>query len=232
MEDRKLAIQIENLIYKWPKQNRNLLNISSINIYEGEQIFLVGPSGSGKSTLLNLIAGILVPNQGTIKIRDIVINELPGYKRDLYRVNHIGFIFQQFNLIPYLSIEENVLLPCLLSCRREQNEPGPVKEKARQLLEELDLPQDIWNKKVRQLSIGQQQRVAAARALIGRPDIIVADEPTSSLDYNRRVSFLKVLMKQCSQQNTTLLFVSHDLNLASQFSRTINLTEINSECHG
>ena len=91
MEDRKLAIQIENLIYKWPKQNRNLLNISSINIYEGEQIFLVGPSGSGKSTLLNLIAGILVPNQGTIKIRGIVINELPGYKRDLYRVNHIGF---------------------------------------------------------------------------------------------------------------------------------------------
>ena len=150
----------------------------------------------------------------------------------MYRVNHIGFIFQQFNLIPYLSIEENVLLPCLLSCRREQNEPGPVKEKARQLLEELDLPQDIWNKKVRQLSIGQQQRVAAARALIGRPDIIVADEPTSSLDYDRRVSFLKVLMKQCSQQNTTLLFVSHDLNLASQFSRTINLTEINSECHG
>ena len=220
MEDRKLAIQIENLIYKWPKQNRNLLNISSIT------------SGSGKSTLLNLIAGILVPNQGTIKIRGIVINELPGYKRDLYRVNHIGFIFQQFNLIPYLSIEENVLLPCLLSCRREQNEPGPVKEKARQLLEELDLPQDIWNKKVRQLSIGQQQRVAAARALIGRPDIIVADEPTSSLDYDRRVSFLKVLMKQCSQQNTTLLFVSHDLNLASQFSRTINLTEINSECHG
>ena len=164
---------------------------------------------------------------GSIRIGDVTISDLPGYRRDLYRVSHIGFIFQQFNLIPYLSIEENVLLPCLLCSGREQNEQGSVKQRVKQLLSELDLPEDSWGKKVRQLSIGQQQRVAAARALIGRPELIVADEPTSALDYDRRISFLDVLMKQCRQQNTTLLFVSHDLNLAPQFSRTVDLNEIN-----
>ena len=189
------AIKIDKLTFRWPKQKEDLLDIPSLEISRGEQIFLAGPSGSGKSTLL--------------------------------KVSHIGFIFQQFNLIPYLSIEENVLLPCLLCSGREQNEQGSVKQRVKQLLSELDLPEDSWGKKVRQLSIGQQQRVAAARALIGRPELIVADEPTSALDYDRRISFLDVLMKQCRQQNTTLLFVSHDLNLAPQFSRTVDLNEIN-----
>lgn len=221
------AIKIDKLTFRWPKQKEDLLDIPSFEISCGEQIFLAGPSGSGKSTLLNLIAGILTPRSGSIRIGDVTISDLPGYRRDLYRVSHIGFIFQQFNLIPYLSIEENVLLPCLLCSGREQNEQGSVKQRVKQLLSELDLPEDSWGKKVRQLSIGQQQRVAAARALIGRPELIVADEPTSALDYDRRISFLDVLMKQCRQQNTTLLFVSHDLNLAPQFSRTVDLNEIN-----
>lgn len=220
------AILIENLIYKWPKQKNNLLEIAKLEIKKGEQIFLVGPSGSGKTTLLNLISGILIPNKGNISIDGILINKLSSYKRDLYRVNHIGFIFQQFNLIPYLSIEENVLLPCLLSNERNSHESN-AKEQTKRLLLELDLPQELWSKKVRQLSIGQQQRVAAARALLGKPSIIIADEPTSSLDYDRRISFLQLLLKQCQQQNTTLLFVSHDLTLSNQFTRTINIKDLN-----
>lgn len=224
------AVFLERLRYIWPGQRQATLSIPQLRIDRGEQVFISGPSGSGKSTLLGLVAGILTASSGKVFVDGVDLGRLGGGERDRFRGDHVGFIFQQFNLIPYLSILENVLLPCRLSPLRAKRASGQgttLQEAAEQLLERLDLAPDLWGRKVTRLSEGQKQRVAAARALIGRPSLLIADEPTSSLDADRREVFLHLLLRECREAGSSLLFVSHDRELAGQFARTLLFAELN-----
>ncbi len=226
----KFAIDISGLSFAWDGRD-SILKIGSVQINRGERVFIEGPSGSGKSTLLSLIAGVIAPQEGKIIVNGTHLNALSGADRDRFRADHIGFIYQMFNLIPYLSVVENVTLPCRFSQRRREQSAGrssTIEKEAMRLLNILgmDGARDI-NKPATDLSVGQQQRVAAARALIGRPEIIIADEPTSSLDTDHRKAFIRLLFKECDRGKTTLVFVSHDRSLEKLFDRTIRLNDIN-----
>ena len=225
-----VAIALENVRFRWHKRLAPVLEIPSLSIATGERVFLHGPSGSGKSTLLGLLGGVLLPETGSVSLLGQEITAKNGLARDRFRADHIGFLFQQFNLVPYLSVLDNVLLPCRFSlCRRERatsagDTGGDV---AKKLLGQLDLAESLWQRKASDLSVGQQQRVAMARALIGRPEIIIADEPTSALDAERQAAFLDMLLQACDDTSATLLFVSHDRRLATQFTREMALPAVN-----
>lgn len=172
----------------------------------------------------------MLPQAGSITVLGQLLSTLSAARRDTFRAEHIGFIFQMFNLIPYLSVVDNVLLPCRFSNRRKHNietRSSSLKDEAMRLLDHLDLHEEILQRPVTELSVGQQQRVAAARALIGGPELVIADEPTSSLDADRRAGFLQLLLQECAEQNTTLIFVSHDSSLEPFFDRGIRLGDIN-----
>lgn len=209
------------------QEGQPVLDIKELEIKKGEKVFLHGPSGSGKSTLLNLFAGVLTPSQGSVKIIETSLQWLSQSKRDQFRGDHIGFIFQRFNLINYLSIAENISLPCRTSKKRKQNLKGSMETEITRLVDHLNLTPYI-NKTVSKLSVGQQQRVAVARALIGAPEIIIADEPTSSLDDDVTDKFIELLLKECNEKQTTVIFVSHDKRLSKHFNREIVLKDINS----
>ena len=225
------AIEISDLRFTWPGDVVPVLKIAYLQIHPGERIFIQGPSGSGKSTLLHLLAGVVVPQEGVVRVNGSRMNALNGSKRDRFRADHIGYIHQMFNLIPYLSVIENVTLPCRFSTRRKERATtgsGGYQEDAMRLLNHLGLDgANVINKPVIELSVGQQQRVAAARALIGTPEILIADEPTSSLDADRREAFIQLLFAECKRDKTTIIFVSHDTGLADFFDRTIRLSTIN-----
>ncbi|WP_017328010.1 ABC transporter ATP-binding protein [Synechococcus sp. PCC 7336] len=229
------AIALTDLKYSWRKNSKPLLDIPSLRIESGKTIFVEGPSGSGKSTLLSLLAGVITPQQGTVAVLDRRIDRMSGPHRDQFRADRIGFIFQMFNLIPYLSVVDNVTLPCRFSRRRRQqaqHQSADLKAEALRLLEHLDMAKpELLKQPVSYLSVGQQQRVAAARALMGAPELIVADEPTSSLDRDRREAFIRLLFAECDRERSTLVFVSHDRTLARLFDRTIHLAEINRAGH-
>ncbi|MFH0934485.1 MAG: ABC transporter ATP-binding protein [Pseudomonadota bacterium] len=223
-----LALQINDLRFGYPGE-ANCLNIDAFQVAAGERIFLYGPSGSGKSTLLGLIGGVLQVRHGNLILLGQDLSTMHSAMRDRMRADHIGFIFQQFNLIPYLSVIENVLLPCRFSGRRRQllrSGGTSPRIEARRLLARLHLD-GIEHTPVTRLSVGQQQRVAAARALIGKPEIIIADEPTSSLDADRQSDFLELLLGECSANDSALIFVSHDRRLATHFHREVALPSIN-----
>jgi putative ABC transport system ATP-binding protein len=224
-------IDINNLQFGWRSNAAPVLGIDNLTIEPGERVFIEGPSGSGKSTLLNLLAGVVTPQQGKLKVLGRHLGELSGAARDRFRADHMGIIFQMFNLIPYLSVVENVTLPCRFSPLRRGKavtNNGSVSVEAMRLLTHLEMDKpELLDRPVSELSVGQQQRVAAARALIGSPDLLIADEPTSSLDANLRESFIQLLFEECAKRGTTLIFVSHDSILESLFSRTIRLAEIN-----
>jgi putative ABC transport system ATP-binding protein len=217
------VIRIRRLVFNWDATP--CLDIAAFDLAAGERIFLYGPSGSGKSTLLNLLAGVLTPCSGTLEILGQPLQTLPGASRDRFRADHIGFIFQQFNLIPYLSALENVLLPCHFSVRRRER-AGYAQETAARLLLALDLDKSLWNRPATALSVGQQQRVAAARALIGAPELVIADEPTSALDAERQRAFLDLLMQECDAHGAALVFVSHDRRLSAGFSRVLDMATL------
>lgn len=224
-------VHIRDLTFQWPGQATPVLHIDDLAVGKGERVFIKGPSGSGKTTLLNLLAGVLTPSSGTVEVLQIDIGSLGCADRDTFRADHIGFVFQMFNLIPYLTLVENVILPCAFSRKRkaqvEQNEATLAGE-AKRLLSHLKLdPVHFDNRSATQLSVGQQQRVAVARALIGRPELVICDEPTSSLDTDARQSFLDLLFQEMDQAGATLIFVSHDSGLAKSFDRTIYLSKIN-----
>ena len=228
MTDNDIAITIQQLQYRWNPQQPLLLDIEQLEIVKGERVFIKGESGSGKSTLLSLLAGVLEPQQGDIKILNQSITDIKAAARDRFRADHIGFIFQMFNLLPYLSVVENVLLPLHFSSQRKQSIDVPETEALR-LLSHLDMDSpELLSRPVSELSVGQQQRVAAARALMGKPEILIADEPTSALDTDRREAFIKLLINECNESNTTLIFVSHDQALEQYFDRSIHLSELNS----
>ncbi|ORT48187.1 methionine ABC transporter ATP-binding protein [Vibrio sp. qd031] len=220
-------ISLTDVEFRWQAEQAPTLQIESLNVVAGEHLFIKGPSGCGKSTLLGLLTGINIAQQGQVQVLDCSLSELSQSKRDKFRADHLGYIFQQFNLLPYLSVIENVVLPCRFSSKRKQAVEGAPEKQAEHLLDRLHLPKGLLNKPVIELSIGQQQRVAAARALIGQPELIIADEPTSALDFNNRTAFIELLMEEAEQSKSTLVFVSHDPTLESLFKRTINLETLN-----
>jgi putative ABC transport system ATP-binding protein len=219
-------ITIKNLKFSY-KKDCNILDIESLDISKGDRLFLYGPSGCGKTTLLSILAGVLTAHKGSVKVLNHEFINLKPSTRDRIRGTEMGYIFQMFNLIPYLNVKENILLPCKISPLRRKNlSMEELKEKCIEVANNLKIG-NILNKKVTEISIGQQQRVAAARALIGFPKLIIADEPTSSLDSENREQFLQNLFTQCETQKTTLIFVSHDKDLKKFFSHHISLPEIN-----
>jgi len=218
-------INISDLEFHWPNQP-SLLSIERIAIQAGSKVLIRGASGSGKSTLFSLLAGILMPQSGQIEINHVALNALSDKQRDAFRGAHIGYIFQQFNLLPYLSVLDNVLLPLRLNPERAKHISKPEAE-ARRLMEALGVSIHSTKGDVHKLSIGEQQRVAIARAVIGRPPIILADEPTLAMDHATRMAFLEVLLHQCSAQGITLIFASHDLQLGQFFDYTLALADIN-----
>lgn len=228
------CIQVNELRYAWPGACDDTLRIPELSISRGEQVFVQGASGSGKTTLLGLLGGVLLPSDGRVELLGENLAALKPSARDAFRVAHIGFIFQLFNLLPYLSLVDNVLLPCRFSPRRAERagERGSQRDEAHRLLSELGLPAEMHARKVSDLSVGQQQRVAAARALIGGPELVIADEPTSALDADSREDFLRLLFAECRHYNSTLLFVSHDRQLAELFGRVLSMAELNQAMRG
>lgn len=181
--------------------------------------------------MLNLLGGMTVPEQGSIVVDGIDLVGLKQAARDSFRANRVGFIFQMFNLIPYLSLIDIVMLPCRFStCRAEAacKKSGSVEADARRLLDHMEIDLEaLENRAVTALSTGQQQRVAAARSLIGAPSLVIADEPTSALDQNVRDAFMSLLFSEITDAGATLLFVSHDVTLASKFDRQTTMSDIN-----
>ena len=220
------AVELERLRFAYGA-GANVLAIEALRIARGETVFLHGSSGSGKTTLLGLLAGVLRATSGSVKVLGSDFTTMSSGARDSFRAKHLGYVFQMFNLIPYLSVQENILLPCRLDASRRQR-VGAVSlpDAAAEMAEQLDIAAYL-HKPVTELSVGQQQRVAAARALIGHPEVVIADEPTSALDTDRREQFLKLLFASCDKAGATLVFVSHDLSLQSLFSRTVSLSSIN-----
>lgn len=203
------------------------LQIPCFQLMPGDLVFVQGESGSGKSTFLNLLAGVLAPQSGYIKFMGKPLASLSASSCDQLRVDHMGFLFQQFNLLPYLNVYDNVTLPCQFSKLRKQRavaEHGSLQAAARDLLAGLGLT-GLVGQRADSLSVGQQQRVAAARALIGKPDVIVADEPTSALDQKNQAQLMSLLLDQARQQQAAVVFVSHDLSLASHFNRNLNMND-------
>lgn len=223
----RLAVHLEHLRFAY-RRGPEVLDIGELAITAGSRVFLHGPSGSGKTTLLGVIAGVLTPTAaGCCEVLGRALTELTPGERDRFRGEHVGYLFQLFNLLPWLSVLENVTLPVELHpARRARLGDMPPRDAARALLERLDLA-GFANTSVSELSVGQQQRVAAARALIGRPELIIADEPTSSLDADRRDAFLDLLFAECEAAGATLLFVSHDLSLGARFTERHSLPALN-----
>ena len=228
---KKNAVLVRDLKFAWPASTISSLKIANLNIPENSRTLIQGPSGSGKTTLLSLLAGILLPTSGQTVVLSEDLTRLNSKRRDAFRVDHISFLFQQFNLIPYLNLIENVLLPCRFSRLRYQNagsDEAGLKDEACRLLNLLGLePEKFSHLTTQKLSAGQQQRIAAARALVGNPKLILADEPTSALDPENRLAFLELIFKQCSKNQTTLIMVSHDTSLSAQFDRVIDLDVLN-----
>ena len=223
------VLKLRDLEFGYDPEQR-LINIDHFSIQKGESIFLRGPSGSGKSTLLGLIGGVLKPDKGSVSICGNKIVDISSGQRDQIRANHLGIIFQQFNLLPYLSVIQNCILPCRFSASRKKRAidmSGSVTTAAQNLIKDLGLSEEHLGRPVGELSVGQQQRVAVARALIGGPDLIIADEPTSALDHDNRNRFIELLNVQRETFGSSLLFVSHDNTLAAHFDRSESLDELN-----
>lgn len=217
------ALRVRALEFRWPGEAAFALALPGLELAPGRSLFVHGPSGCGKSTLLNLLAGVLSPQRGSIELLGQPFAQWPPARRDAFRADHIGLIFQQFNLIPYLSVLDNVMLPCRFSPRRAERAGAPAAA-ARALLERLDIAPMLHGRPALTLSVGQQQRVAAARALIGQPEILIADEPTSALDAARQAAFVDLLLSESCAVGSAVVFVSHDRALARQFDANLELT--------
>jgi len=218
-------VRMADVRFAWPGRGSFALAIDEFALQAGERILLIGPSGSGKSTFLSLLCGILVPQTGRIEVLGTDLGALSGPARDRFRAEHFGIIFQMFNLLPYGSVLDNVVLPLAFAASRRKR-AGSAHASALGLLQHLGLGGELAARSATKLSVGQQQRVAAARALIGSPELIVADEPTSALDRDRQQAFLDVLFTQVREARATLIMVSHDQSLAPLFDRVVPLDKI------
>jgi putative ABC transport system ATP-binding protein len=218
------AVVLDNLRFGWKKHAAALLEIADFSIQRGERLFLFGPSGSGKTTLLNLLCGVLLPQQGSVRILGEDITRMRTFRRDRFRARHIGVIFQQLNLIPYLDVLGNVLIAPHFA-RMDRHE---AREHALELLETLGMLEYL-HRPATELSIGQQQRVAVARALVTRPEILIADEPTSALDSDNREAFMNRMLQMAAENCTTVIFVSHDRSLQDHFDRHLDMNVLTAQ---
>ena len=220
------AIAINGLQFSYGSGPR-VLDMPSLCIERGTRVFLHGPSGCGKTTLLGILAGVLQARTGQVRVLDRDLVAMTGAQRDGFRAEHIGYVFQQFNLIPYLSAYDNIALPCRLDARRRARLGSTSLEAAiHDVAAQLDIA-GLLQQQATSLSVGQQQRVAAARALLAAPELVICDEPTSSLDTDRRDAFLALLAASIAKANATLLFVSHDAALGARFDTQLSLPELN-----
>ncbi len=220
------AVEVKGLTFRYTKGGPAILDIPELTLQRGERAFLHGPSGSGKTTLLGLLAGILPVSTGTVSILGRDFGALKGQERDRFRGSHIGYVFQMFNLIPYLNVRQNIQLPLGISPERAARLKGSPDAEARTLAAHLGI-ESYLDRPVTELSVGQQQRVAAARALIGSPELVIADEPTSALDHDHREAFLRVLFAEAERTGSTVIFVSHDHTLKPLFPKVVSLREVN-----
>jgi putative ABC transport system ATP-binding protein len=222
-------VRLRDVEFAWPGRGAFSLAVKDFALPARQRILLIGPSGSGKSTFLSLLCGILAPQSGRIEILGRDLTKLGAATRDAFRAEHFGIIFQMFNLLPYGSVIDNVLLPLSFAPdrRRRAAAAGSAAAEAERLLARLGLePSLLRSHSAANLSVGQQQRVAAARALVGSPEIVVADEPTSALDRNRQGAFLDLLFAETGAVGAALVMVSHDETLAPRFDRVLTLADI------
>jgi putative ABC transport system ATP-binding protein len=229
------VVRMRDVRFTWPGRNAFALKVGTFSVPAGARLLLIGPSGSGKSTFLSLLAGIARPQAGVLRVLGTDFSGLGSAARDRFRAEHIGIIFQMFNLLPYGSVLDNVVLPLSFSGRRRARATasGPAETEARRLLVSLGLDAaELDGLSAASLSVGQQQRVAAARALIGRPELIVADEPTSALDRDRQAAFLDLLFAEVQAAGATLIMVSHDESLGPRFDSVVRLDEIATTARG
>ncbi|MGH1412767.1 MAG: ABC transporter ATP-binding protein [Pelagimonas sp.] len=225
MPDTAAILLMDDVRYRWPGRASFGLHVPKLALAAGETVLLLGESGSGKSTLLSLICGTIIAQSGGVSVAGTQIADLSAGQRDRFRAEQIGLIFQQFNLLPFASVQDNILLPLQFAPQRRRR-VADLKAEAAQLCRDLGLPDGVMTTRAGRLSVGQQQRVAAARALIGTPPLIIADEPTSSLDAASQSTFLDLLFAQSRAHDTALLMVSHDARLSDQFDRVIHMSDI------
>jgi len=222
-------VMMSGVRFRWRGARAFSLAIDDFALHAKERVLLVGPSGAGKSTFLSLLCGIVTPGAGKLNVLGTDIAGLSSAARDHFRAEHFGIIFQMFNLLPYGSILDNVLLPLSFAKKRRAraSQRGPIEDEARRLLLSLGLdPAELDGLSAAALSVGQQQRVAAARALIGAPELVVADEPTSALDRDRQLAFLDLLFADVEAAGASLIMVSHEEELGTRFDRVLRLEDI------
>lgn len=219
----QLALKISELSFAWPGKNGFRLSIDNWQVQAAKNVFLYGPSGSGKSTLLNLLSGVIPAQSGSIEVLAQELTVLSARQRDRFRAKHIGMIFQQFNLLPYLSGEQNIQLAYHFNGKKNQLNS----DYAQNLYEQLSLSDKLLQQQASTLSVGQQQRIAVARALISQPELIIADEPTSALDTQLRDSFVNLLLTNAT--DSTVIFVSHDRSLVSLFDQQYDIASLQTD---
>lgn len=220
-----MILELTGVSFQWPGRKTFGLSVASFAVARGERVLLLGDSGSGKSTLLSLVCGTVLADTGHVAVDGVDLATLSGGARDRFRAEKIGIVFQQFNLLPFGTVADNILLPLYFAPERRTRAENARAQAAR-LCTQLGLPEDILSARAERLSVGQQQRVAVARALIGEPPLIVADEPTSALDAKAQKDFMDVLFRQLAAPNTALLMVSHDHRMAGHFDRVVHISEI------
>jgi putative ABC transport system ATP-binding protein len=214
------SLSITDLKFSWSKNTEFNLIIPKWQVNAGQKVFLYGRSGEGKSTLLNLISGIENNYTGSVEVLGQNLAALSQMQRDTFRANNIGIIFQQFNLLPYLSALNNILLAQSF----KKNASNSYTNQLASICDKLELSQQLLSQKASELSVGQQQRVAVARALLGSPSMIIADEPTSALDSETRENFIQLLLE--TAKSATVIFVSHDLSLSDYFDTQVRLADL------
>jgi len=204
-------------------ENAFQLAVSHLEVAPGERVACIGPSGTGKSTLVNLIAGILTPERGAVDVGGVRVSELSDDQRRSRRLSRLGMVFQELELLDYLDVLDNILLPFHLA--RDPRVPAPVRTRARELAEETGIG-GLLARKPRALSQGERQRVAIARALIGEPELILGDEPTGNLDPATAAQILDLLFGEVQRRGATLLMVTHDHSILDRFDRVIDMGEL------
>ena len=220
----KILISVENLNYSLGNNNKFSLKINKFILKKSDSFLIYGDSGAGKSTFLNLLSGTLRPQEGAINILGTNIVDSSSAVKDKIRGDHFGIVFQTFNLLPYITVKNNILLGKAYSNRKQLLSSN---DEVKILMDKLSLNyKDLVDRKAYELSIGQQQRVAVARALIGKPEIIIADEPTSALDQDNQKEFINLLFKSLDENEQGLIMVSHDKKLSNKFKIVKNITEI------
>ena len=214
-------IEIQGLQFHYPESNFNFF-IESLNIDRGQKVAVIGPSGYGKTTFLNLISGILNPDEGMIKIDGEVVNSFTDCQKRVFRISNIGFIFQDFELVEYLSLRDNITFPYLIN--PEFRLSGEIENNFKYLTDKFGLS-DKLTRNVNRLSQGEKQRVAICRAILSSPKILLADEPTGNLDPENKENTVNELISYSDENNAVLIMVTHDLSLLDKFERSINLKD-------